>query len=265
MKAVISSTYDNQYIFFLPITVWAWHKLNVDTICFLPYLETIEENKKIDLINDTFIKIGIKPQYVGFTAPEHKKATYAQCSRLYAACLDLPEDEVLISGDIDMLTFKTPETYKDGFTVWGSDLAPTGQFPMCYLSATVTEWRKAFNLNGITCQQALDRLLADDECQDYRACRWSVDQEQAFLNISKGNIYKITRSNGLNQFAQHRVDRTDTNWRAYVNEKLIDAHLWRPSYEEIEFNNLLELLKTKFPEENFEWMVEYKNSYVDLI
>lgn len=266
MKAIVSTTYDNQYLFFLPIIVFTWNKLGVDVICFAP---NGEFNKKQGLVFGTVANHGLskKNQMVYFDAPKHKQATYAQVSRLYAACLeDLQEDEILVTGDIDMAVFKVPPFEQNGFTVWGIDLVPQKQYPMCYLSATVKDWRNAFDLNKVTCQQALDRLLGEDECQDYRACRWAVDQEQAYNKISLNSaINYIERARPGTQFADNRVDRDDINWRRYVNSSLVDAHLWRPGYTDENFANIMELLTTMYPNDDFSWLVQYRNEYIKLI
>ena len=36
MRAVISTTHDPKYSFFLPIVSYCWHKLGVKVICFTP-------------------------------------------------------------------------------------------------------------------------------------------------------------------------------------------------------------------------------------
>lgn len=280
-KAIISTTYSDTYLYFLPITVFCWHKLNVDTICFMPYLNASEENRKIDLINDTFRILGIKPQYAGFASPKHKEATYAQCSRLYGACLDLPEDEVLVTGDIDMALFKIPEYVKGTFSVFGADLVPNGQVPICYLTATVKQWRGTFNLYykvwegeegqmiiGVkTYQQCLDELLGDIECENMRGNYWSKDQQEAHDKIFNNRFShtEIKRARPNTQFADHRVDRDDINWRSYVNDELIDAHLWRDGYTDENHANIMELMKMKFPDEDFTWLDNYRNEYLKLL
>lgn len=281
MKAVISSTYDNRYLYFIPICVWAWNKLGVDVICFMPEIKDFfkfesgilteidfDNDKRVKLINETMIHKGMKFSMPRFSAPEHKEATYAQCSRLYGACLDLPEDEVIITSDIDMAVFKVPPfAHLGGFTVLGADLVPDGQLPMCYATATVKDWRDAFELNGITYQQALDRLLGEDECQDYRACRWSVDQEQLRIKIfnSNGSINLLTRSNGQNQFAQNRYDRDDQFILDRLSPDTIDFHMNRPGYEEKNFEIILTILKYHYPQDDFEWLKKYTEEYNKLL
>ena len=263
-KAIISTTYNNTYLYFLPIVTYCWNKLGVDVICFMPYKNT--SGDRFMLVSDTLVKQGMKGVIYNFDAPEHKEATYAQCLRNYAACLDLPKDEVLITSDVDMAVFTLPP-YNGGFTILGADLVPQGQYPQCYVSATVEDWRDTFHLNGITYQQAIDELLGEDECQDYRGCRWSVDQEQLYENIQNyaSMISLCNRSNGQNQFAQNRVDRTDTNWRSYVNDTLIDGHLWRDGFTDENHANIMELMRMKFPDEDFTWLDTYRNEYLKLL
>lgn len=264
MTAVISTTYDDRYLWFLPLTTWAWNKLGVDVVCFMPY-QYAESVQKFGLVYDTIEENNLKCDFWNFDCPEHKEATYSQCSRLYGACLDLPEDEILVTGDIDLLSFKLPP-YISGFTIYGSDLVPQHQYPMCFISAKVKDWRNAFELYDKTYQQCLDETIGKEECENMRGNLWSRDQETAYnkINLTQ-EINLVLRSNGLNQFAQNRVDRTDTNWRSYLNDNLIDAHLWRPGYTDENFANIMELMTTMYPNDDFSWLVEYNEKYKALI
>jgi len=267
MKSIISTTYDDKYLWFVPLTTFLWNKLGVDVICFMPYLNTSDENKKIDLINDTFRGIGIKIQYAGFSSPKHKEATYAQCLRNYAACLDLDEDEFLITSDIDMGLFRLPLTdiVWDKFQILGTDLVPKGQYPVCYCGATVKIWREVFELNDKTYQQAIDELLGDDECQDYRACRWSVDQEQLYLKISQHNRFEIPRAREGTTFAANRLDRDDAYLLERMDDNIIDFHFPRPAYEEKNFEIIMTVLRHYFPLDDFSWLINYNNEYKKLL
>ena len=275
-KAVISTTYDDKYLWYLPLTTWLWNRLGVDVICFMPYLKDgfglynpdKDKREKYHLIIDTIDGLGLELQTEAFLAPEHKEATYSQCARLYAACLDLPEDEVLVTSDIDMCLFKIPipEHTKGTFTVFGSDLVPEKQFPICYLSATVRQWRDAFNLNGKSYQQCLDELLGDIECESFRGNYWGKDQEEAYnkINLSQAISY-VPRSNGQNQWATKRYDRDD----AYILDRLspdtIDYHMNRPGFEDGNFQIILTIMKYHFPNEDFQWLIDYNNEYKKLL
>lgn len=253
-----------------------WNKIGVDVICFLP-TPKVSDMKNLFLVTNTMAQGGMKFKGYYFNAPEHKEATYAQCSRLYGACLDLPEDEILITSDVDMAVFTLPP-YMNNLTVFGSDLVPDGQYPMCYVSGTVMQFRTAMKLFytewegsegkkviGIkTYQQCLDELLGHIETDHFRGNYWGKDQQTLWENI-KGKATLFTRARPNTQFASRRVDREDINWRAYVNDELVDAHLWRPGYEEGNFANILELLQMKYPNDNFDWLISYNEQYKALL
>ena len=265
-KAIISTTYSDTYLYFLPITVFCWNKLNVDVICFVPAMGFKEEAGKLDLINTVCSEQQLVLDKYAFVAPKNKEATYAQISRLYAAALDLDEQEQLIVSDADMVVFRTDFMQKsadDFFDVYGTDLVPDGQLPMCYTVGNVKTWRRFFT-KGRTYQECMDAELGHEEMENMRGNLWSRDQE--LLAKGVGELYfKHTRSNGQNQFAQNRVDRTDTNWRSCVTEELIDAHLWRDGYTDENHANIMELMRMKFPDEDFTWLDNYRNAYKQLL
>jgi hypothetical protein len=239
MKAVISSTYDSKYLFFLPIVTWAWNKLGVDVICFMPqYAENEKERQKYFMVmkhcHENNLNIRTNEMFI---APKNKEATYAQCSRLYAACLDLPEDEILITSDADMVVFKLPHYSPDAvISITGADLVPNKQVPMCYLSATVYNWRERFEIEGRTYQQCLDDLLGHIEADHFRGNYWGKDQEEAHNKIYKDEYEKavmksyVLRTNGQNQFAAKRYDRDDAFLLERLNPDTIDFHMPRPGY-----------------------------------
>lgn len=267
-KAVISTTLDDKYFYFLPIAAYCWNKIGVDVICFLPKVENWRENEKITLAIDSIqLQWGGGVQIEFFKCHSHKEATYAQCSRLYAACFEIPEDEVLITGDIDMLVFGDYLKQKSaGFDIFGVDLTPPNQYPICYISASVKAWRDAMEINGRTHQQCLDDLLGSIEDQHMRGNYWAKDQEEAFNKISKhGSIHLHNRAYPGTQFAMNRVDRDDHHWRERLNDGLVDAHLWRPGFSEENFPKILELLQFMFPSDNFTWLVEYTIKYRELL
>lgn len=263
MTAIISTTYDSKYLYFLPITTWCWNRLNVDVICFIPIEKTGSDYDKISLAMEYCNNY--KLSVYQFEAPEHKEATYAQCSRLYGACLDLPENEILITGDIDMAMFKVPEYTSGAFNILGSDLTPPKQFPICYLMATVKEWRDAFDLKGKHYQECLDGLLGGIEAESFRGNYWCKDQEEAYNKISKVSRIEKVRAKEGTQFATKRVDRDDLHYMDRLDKDIIDAHLWRPGYTEENFPKILELLQYFYPEDDFNWLKKYTEEYIKLL
>jgi hypothetical protein len=267
MKAVVSTTYSDTYLFFLPIITWCWNKLGVEVICFSPEHRVMAMGK-LELINRVMQKMKCSVHY--FKSPEHKEATYAQCSRLYAAALDLPKHEILITSDVDMAIFNIPKHMGGFMAIFGHDLVPPKQVPICYISGAVDEWRKRFKIMWRTYQECLDDLLGNIEADHFRGNYWAKDQEEAYNNLLGGHwpsnyAHLLPRAKPGTQFASHRVDRDDINWRSYCGPDLIDAHLWRPGYEESNFNNIMELLQTQYPNDDFDWVRNYRNEYIKLL
>lgn len=274
MKAVVSTTYDDKYLFFLPIITWCWNKLGVDVICFMPIWRTQDQIKNMVVTNA--LK-GMKCDISYFDCPPHKEATYAQCSRLYAAALDFPDHEFVVTGDVDMAVFRMVDLLEGngrrentsstppGATVYvvGSDLTPDGQYPICYCAVTVKTWREMIGHSSY--QELLDGLLGNIETENFRGNYWSKDQEELFRITKDRPKFFIDRARPGTQFAMNRVDRDDINWRSYLGPDLIDAHLWRPGYTEENFANILELLQAQYPEDNFQWMINYRNEYIKLV
>lgn len=261
MKCVISSTYDNLYFYFIPITTFSWNKLGVDVICFIPLPETKEEQDKLNLVKDVIAIRNLSIQFHTFISPEHKKPTYSQCARLYGACLDLVGNEGLVLGDVDMMVFKYPPYFEGSFTILGGDLTPLEQYPVCYISANVNKWRDAFGLHNVTYQQALDNLLGHIECDGFRGNYWGKDQEVLYQVIKEHQPNIIPRSNGISSFAQNRIDRDDTYYLKDLNPNTIDAHLWRPGYTQGNFPKIVGLMEYFYPDEDLGWLYEYTKSY----
>jgi hypothetical protein len=222
------------------------------------------------LVFDTLHRHRLKSAQYFFYCPEHKEATYSQCSRLYAAALDLPENEVLITSDVDMALFKAPKNMGGFMSVFGHDLVPPNQVPICYISGAVDEWRKRFKIMGRTYQECLDDLLGNIEADHFRGNYWAKDQGEAYNKIlgqsRPGEVtHLLSRARPGTQFAKNRVDRDDINWRSYCGPSLIDAHLWRPGHADANFANIMELLQAQYPDENFDWVRIYRNEYIKLL
>lgn len=266
MKAVISTTYDDKYLFFLPIIAWCWNKLGADVVCFKPYFPPDFQIKN-QLVHDTINRMGLRCLNVNFVCPEHKEATYAQCSRLYAAALDLPEDEILITSDIDMAVFQIPKNTGGFFTIFGVDLVPPKQVPICYMSGDVAEWRKKLKINGRTYQQCLDDLLGPLDCENMRGNYWGKDQEEAYDRIFEngGHAVLLPRARPGTQFAMNRLDRDDAFLLDRLSPDIIDYHMPRPGFEENAFSQILTVLKYFYPSESFDWLINYRNEYIKLL
>jgi hypothetical protein len=269
MKAIISTTFHDNYLFFLPITTYSWNKLGVDVVCFCPNIFdslSADENSsrgRSDVVSDVLKAQKLNCDLYVFECPKNKEATYAQCSRLYGGALDLPDDEILITSDIDMAVFEIPPHADVAFhfTVFGADLVPEKQYPMCYISATKKDWRSSLRVGYKTVQQCLDELLGHIDCENMRGNYWGKDQETAFDCISDAIL--VNRSNGQNQFATRRLDRDDSFLLERDMSDVMDYHMNRPGFDNIE--TIVQVFRNKYPEDNHDWMIEYAAAYKALL
>lgn len=265
MKAIISSNYDDRYLFFLPIVTWCWNKLGVDVICLMPYNNT--SGDRFMLVSRTLVDQKARGVIYNFEAPEHKEATYAQVSRIYAGALNLSQDEILITADVDMAVFG--EALKEklaDFDIFGYDLVPEKQYPICFVSATVKNWRSAMQINGKSLQECLDKDLGHIECEHFRGNYWGFDQEKLYNKVSLSHsLYLHGRAKPGTQFATRRVDRDNMFYEENINDQLIDAHLWRPGFTEENFPKILNLLQRMYPNDNFDWLISYTEKYRQLL
>jgi len=289
MKAIISTTYSDTYLYFLPITTFLWNKLGVDVICFMPsgnskiersggFIQGVlpDGNKRMYLINETIKKNNGNLSIHFFKSPEHKEATYAQCSRLYGACLDLPEDEILITSDVDMGVFRNPSSIRNAISgstdmplmeIIGADLVPNNQYPICYLKAPVFIWKRTMQINGRGYQECLDDMLGYEEMENMRGNLWSRDQETIFNKVKEFEYpsVKTNRAKEGTQFATNRYDRDDSYILDRLNPDTIDYHMNRPGYEDKNFETILTILKYHYPLDDFTWLIEYNLAYKKIL
>lgn len=270
MKAILSTTYDDTYLFYLPLTAWTWNKLGIDCVCFIPGPSSRYFSGKYELVFNTLHKQRIRCNNFLINSPEDKEGTYAQCSRLFAACIEgIDDNEVLITGDIDMAVFN--KDFFDSLSdeqlhVVGTDLVPIGQFPMCYLAMPAKTWREVMWISKRnTMQDKLDELLGHLECDHFRGNYWAKDQETAYNHIVASGlpIVKHNRAKPGTQFATRRADRD--GWPEVIPPDINDAHLPRPGYQEENFAKILNLFQTMYPKDDFTWMAEYRNEYIKLL
>jgi hypothetical protein len=261
--AVISTTSDPLYSFFVPIAAWCWGKLGIRTICIIPAV--ISKAAHFALMKA--LEINNYGWCATFIAPEDKQATYAQVGRLFAAADGIVDpNDILITSDADMIVFRDVFPDDDYMNILGVDLVPQKQYPVCYISGRVSRWREAMKIKGRTLQECLDAELGPIECENFRGHQWSFDQSLLYRQLSFDQpIAFQNRARPGTQFAMNRADRDDVNWRSYCGPTLLDAHLWRPGYEEPAFSNIVELLTIQYPDEDFEWLFEYHTKYKELL
>lgn len=267
MKTVISSTENSFYSYFIPITTFCWNKLGVGVILFLP--KNCKFDDKIQLGLSYINNWSDDNSYYYFSMPNYKDATAAQCVRLYAASLDLPEDDVLVVSDIDMIVLNPSyfhEPPQGIIDIYGADLVPPKQYPMCYLVGSVKTWRDL--IGGGSYQEKLDDLLGGIECENMRGNYWSKDQQEIFELLQSNDLvdYRLfNRASPGTQLATKRLDRDDSFILERLSPDIVDYHANRPGYESHNFSVIMSILDYYFPHEDLSWIEEYNEKYKQLL
>jgi hypothetical protein len=272
MIAVLSATEHDYYAMPLPFAVFSWWKIGVNCMIFIPSGDNP--------------KLRIAEKYCGtavfnkFYAEEKRIPTYSQVSRLFGAANYFSDhDDIMITADSDMCVFSDyfEQLNNGNIHIVGSDLTPQDQYPMCFAAMPIKTWRNVMGMwhSNVsdkygtpvwklkTYQECVSALIDPIEGLNIRGEQWSYDQWylKKMLDTSCKNVVLHPRSNGQNQFATKRADRDGWHFNPY---DIIDAHLPRPLTDEQNFNKVCELFKIKYPNDDLQWMVDYRNEYLKL-
>lgn len=233
-KYVIISTNDSEdYFHYLPIVTHAWNQLGWSVVCFYRgsnmNFPLIQKPNEIILINES---------------SNYREATIVQISRLFGGCLNLNDDDYLLTSDVDMLPCS--DYWKPNFdeiSVYGYDLTDFSEFPICYIGMKAKLWREVMGVSkGDNVIESINRLLdccPNAKSEDFYEW-WGVDQQE-ITKILKEKAVQHYHRGKLGDYAVGRVDRG--NWQLTINQsQFIDCHLPRPAKSETSINQVYELL-----------------------
>jgi len=247
--AVLSSTADLSYSFFLPIVCKLWRRLNFVPLVLLPSGDWDKPAAKFALDSADAVLRVIGP------IREYKLSTAAQVGRLAAAsCEGIKPDDWLLTTDIDMFPFSKdcfrPWVSKRRFVVYGGD-AYKGEtrWPMCYIGAKAEEWRAAFKLKGPLTGDT-SRLLRIGGKDN-----WNMDERLAGRIIENGMVEVLPRGWREGR-ALERQDRA-----AWSNKAgpYIDCHALRPGWEH--WSKLSAVIRFHAPDVA-DWADKYHKDFV---
>lgn len=273
-KYIVLSVNDNpDYLFHVPLTVWAWRRLGWEPIVFYNRSTRPTKNAVTDwnhrntdlalieqLIYDSIEDCTFKVHFID--KPEgYQSETITQVSRLYGACV---ADGYLMTGDIDMLPLSDywkPDM--DKLTVWGRDLTDY-HYPICYIGAPSTIWKQIMNIRNNDYNTAIHDALDDmpQAKSSDKTKRWVTDQDLITERINNSSYVpeRIDRgTDGRTGYPKGRIDRS--NWRLDYKQ-FIDCHMFHGiQNDESKFKKTLEMLHTVWPQEDFKWWINYVKEF----
>lgn len=278
-KYIVLSVNENvDYLFFTPLTCWAWRKFGWEPIVFFQGQVTFPDPTEKEMANsidnrsakhklfDLAMQQPFNGKVVGVNEiPGYRSDTITQISRLYGAAV-VDFESYLMTGDIDMLPLS--DYWKPNFdkvTVWGHDLTGFGHFPICYIGAHATHWINIMNLSSnynIDIKRDLDTLPQAKDPDFYKY--WYTDQDLITARLKEYDTSKIdfiNRGQGSHGYARGRVDRGHNGW-VLDQPELIDCHMQQQTHHSQEkIDRLMALLRHVWPKEDFTWFEEYTKEF----
>lgn len=263
-KYIVLSVNDNvDYLYFTPLTCWAWRKFGWEPIVFYrggygyELIDLVLSASKATYSTGKF--------HVVQPIEGYRSDTITQISRLYGSCVGW--DGFLMTGDIDMLPLSDywkPDQTK--ITVYGHDLTGFSHYPICYISAPASMWDKVMKITDENynhyIKRDLDTLPQAKDSDFYKY--WFSDQDLITARLKEygtSNIEFINRGQGSHGYARGRVDRGSNGW-VLDQPELIDAHMQQQTHHSQEkIDRLMQLLRHVWPGEDFTWFVEYTKEF----
>lgn len=256
-KVILSVNYNPDYLYYLPLTVWAWRKFGWEPIVF--YHGPINA-----LTIFTFELAGVEMYHLQ-DQEGYRSDTITQISRLYAGAV---EDGYLMTSDADMIPLSDYWQYDESdITIWGHDLTGYGHYPICYIGMPSEMWVAVMSLStrnfDFLIKRDLDSLPQAKDPDFYKY--WFSDQDLITKRINETHFKKkiINRGQYSNGFAKGRVDRG--SW-SLDHEQFIDCHMLRDIYKKSDtglgnFSKTMTLLNKIWPNEDFGWFDNYTRQY----
>lgn len=241
--AVISTDNNPDYYSLVPLTCLGWSKLG-----YIPVVILTE-----DLSSGLFSKycppetIYIIVAYIEGV----RNSTLVQVARLYiTSMIAFEDDDIIITGDSDMIVMKDIFTQDAPFVSYGYDLTGRSETPICYLKGTSSKWKEIFGT---------EMIMPPNAYSDDWNLYWGVDQQIATSILKQYGFQWITFVDRGND--QNNKGMATARWDRYcwdfVPADIIDVHIIRSPLHN--WSKIIDMAYTLWPDDNFDWLEEFYN------
>lgn len=240
--AVVSCDGNIDYFSLVPITCFSWSKLG-----YIPVVITYGS-----VLVDVLIKYC--PQGTVFIANDSiegvRDSTAAQVSRLYLFDFmkdSLKEDDIIITGDADMVMGKDIFTEQADIVSYGFNITGRTEIPICYVKATVKKWNE---LMGGTMS-----VPANGYSDDWNLY-WGTDQQiltQCAKQYGMDKILFVDRAGDGNNSGLP-LGRWDRYKWEYIPPEIVDIHVIRSPLQN--WDKITDMCKHLWPEDDLTWVMK---------
>lgn len=248
-KYIVLSVNDNpRYLYHIPLVCWAWRKFGWEPLIFF-----VGNRKNIV----DFSLSPLQGNVLSLQSHEgYKSDTIAQVSRLYAACLF---NGYLMTSDADMLPLSDYwQADPEVITTWGRDLTDY-HYPICYIGMRSELWKVVMKLDSERYNSLIGRDLRK------QANMWTLDQDLITERLNASGIALHMVNRDTDKKTGYPIGRVDRSAWHLNHDVFIDAHLFHDVHlDDRKFDKILQLLHLTWPDESFQWFVDYHKEFKKL-
>ncbi len=241
------------YQYYIPLVLWAWKKFDWNAVLFYagdPGFLRVVLRDHMDVLS-----------YCVSQQNGYSTATLSQVSRLYGACVT-EHHSYMMTSDVDMLPLSGNIFHYEGHRILsiGRDLTDY-HYPICYIGGYNQNWRDLMDIDHNDFNALIRRDIR------HQNNMWGLDQDiltEHILDFGLSNVNHISR--GTDQRTGYPIGRVDRSHWTLDHKVLIDAHLPHDILtNEKSFHNVMELLHTVWPKEDFKWFLTYHREFKKLL
>jgi hypothetical protein len=291
MKQVITSTDLNKdYSFFIPIIYFAWKNLGYDLNLFINCSVSNLMAKNNEILFKVLNELKIKSIFLhnkDYNIPQEYSWSLSPFSRLFGCYFDLPDNDYLLTTDIDMIPLDSKwfnSIDENKINIYGEDGSTGGyghsRYPICYIGMTVGKWK---NLIGYDVKKTLNETInykLSNIPKTLTEGQWrSLDEtyfhylfrDLASDEMRKSAIFYFRYMIPNPAFKGHdnktpfilpagRIDRS--NWDLSMLPTAIDAHCPRPGYNDENWSKILPILEKCLTDDQLKYTKNYREEFI---
>lgn len=248
-----------KYLYYLPLVCWAWRYYEWNPVVYLASKEAFDRQlTPIEALVFSFVR-GTLIDIEGY-----ETSTISQVARLYAVCdsVDDPVNTYFMTSDVDMLPLTGNIFHYEGHRVFsiGRDLTDY-HYPICYIGARAYVWERFMQLNGVGMEEHMARDMRKQKNM------WGLDQDIVTEKLLAYGVDSINHVNrGTDKRTGYPIGRVDRSHWSLDHKTLIDAHLPHDVLtNEKSFHNVMNLLHTVWPKQDWKWFLDYTKNFKKLL
>ena len=260
--AILSTTTDEEYSFYAPITARMWVELGYQPFIFLYNLRLWGSNHHHVVLNNLVGYTKVVDPIRGCSSALSIKLT-----RWYASCLAFfKPDDYLLTSDIDLwpLSFAwySSQDPEKRYHLFNGDIHGGVMHSTCHIGASADRWRSLMKIKAG--DDIVNRIeLATEDAFKRHDSSWigRRSDEQFMKNLILDHPSYPADFEFINRGTppEGRIDRESWPEKVETGGKAIDAHLLRPGTDPRVWKRVREVI----PSHLRDWAESYRDEYME--